>query len=103
MAVPGSTVPNQGESTPAGSPRNWYEKSPRKSSGLDVDKLLADAGSAAVQSQVERNLLQFQADGAEGTPTLLIDIVDDDDPPYTIQIGLDPEALSAALDDALEG
>ena len=103
MAVPGSTVPVQGEEHSGWLTEELVREVAAEIPGLDVDKLLADAGSAAVQSQVERNLLQFQADGAEGTPTLLIDIVDDDDPPYTIQIGLDPEALSAALDDALEG
>ncbi len=69
--------------------------------GLDVDELVADAESEAVIAQAQENLQQFSEAGATGTPTLLIQIGDDE--PYMIQVGLDPAALAAALDDALAG
>ncbi len=69
--------------------------------GLDVDRLFTDAESAEVTAQALRNMQGFQESGATGTPTLLVQIGDDD--PYLIQVGLDPAALSAALDDALSG
>jgi protein-disulfide isomerase len=69
--------------------------------GLDVDQLFEDAESDAVTAQANENMLRFQEAGAQGTPTVLIQIGDDE--PYMIQVGLDPAALSAALDDALSG
>ena len=69
--------------------------------GLDVDRLSADAESADVTSQALENMQAFQASGAQGTPTLLIQIGNDD--PYMIQVGLEPALLAAALDDALPG
>jgi protein-disulfide isomerase len=69
--------------------------------GLDEDKLFADADGAEVTAQANENIQRFQEDGAQGTPTVLIQIGDDD--PYMLQVGLDPVALSAALDDALTG
>jgi protein-disulfide isomerase len=69
--------------------------------GLDVDKLFTDADSAEVTAQANENIQRFQEDGAQGTPTVLIQIGDAD--PYMIQVGLEPTALAAALDDALAG
>lgn len=69
--------------------------------GLDVDKLFKDAESGAVVEQATENIRRFEEDGAQGTPTLLIQIGDEE--PYMIQVGLSPDALSAALDDALQG
>jgi protein-disulfide isomerase len=69
--------------------------------GLDVDRLFADAESADVTAQAHENMQGFQEAGAQGTPTLLVQIGEED--PYMIQVGLDPAALSAALDDALGG
>jgi protein-disulfide isomerase len=67
--------------------------------GLDVDKLFTDADSAQVAAQLQENMARFQADGASGTPTVMLQIGDEE--PYMINVGLDPEALAAALDDAL--
>jgi protein-disulfide isomerase len=69
--------------------------------GLDVEQLFADEESAEVAAQLQENMARFQADGATGTPTVMLQIGDQE--PYMIQVGLDPEALSAALDDALAG
>jgi len=69
--------------------------------GLDVDKLFADADGAQVTAQANENIQRFQEDGAQGTPTILIQIGDGD--PYMLQVGLEPTALAAALDDALAG
>jgi 2-hydroxychromene-2-carboxylate isomerase len=69
--------------------------------GLDVDKLFADAESAEVTAQANENIQRFQDDGAQGTPTVLIQIGEQD--PYMLQVGLDPNLLAAALDDALAG
>jgi protein-disulfide isomerase len=67
--------------------------------GLDVDRMFADADSAAVTELIEEDEAQAQADQVPGTPTLLVQIGGEE--PYMIQIGFDPAALSAALDDAL--
>jgi protein-disulfide isomerase len=69
--------------------------------GLDVEKLFADKDGAAVTAQMAEDASQAQEDEVPGTPTLLVQIGDDE--PYLIQIGFDPAALSAALDDALQG
>jgi protein-disulfide isomerase len=69
--------------------------------GLDVEKLFADKDGAAVTAQMAEDASQAQQDEVPGTPTLLVQIGDDE--PYLIQIGFDPAALSAALDDALQG
>ncbi len=66
-----------------------------------MDQLFTDAESAEVTAQLLENMQGFQEAGAQGTPALLIQIGDED--PYMIQVGLDPAALSAALDDALSG
>jgi protein-disulfide isomerase len=69
--------------------------------GLDVDRLFADAESDEVAAQAAANMQAFQDAGAQGTPTLLIQI--GDDKPYIISVGLDSALLGAALDDALAG
>jgi protein-disulfide isomerase len=69
--------------------------------GLDVDKLFADKDSAAVTELLAEDARRAQEDQVQATPTLLIQIGDAE--PYQIQVGFDPGALSAALDDALSG
>ena len=69
--------------------------------GLDADQLFTDAESAEVSAQLLQKMQGFQESGATGTPTLFVQIGDED--PYMIQVGLDPALLSAALDDALGG
>jgi len=69
--------------------------------GLDVDKLFADKDSAEVTDLLAQDARNAQADEIQATPTLLIQIGDAE--PYQIQIGFDPDALSEALDDALQG
>ena len=71
--------------------------SPR-TSWLDVEKLFVDKDSAEVTELLDEDARHAQEDQVEGTPTLLIQIGDAE--PYQIQIGFDPDALSAALDDA---
>jgi protein-disulfide isomerase len=66
-------------------------------SGLDVEKLFADKDSSPVTTLIEEDEAQAQADEVPGTPTVLIQIGDEE--PYVI----DPSALAPALDDALTG
>jgi protein-disulfide isomerase len=69
--------------------------------GLDVDQLFADKDSAEVSELLAEDARHAQADQVQSTPTLMIQVGDAE--PYQIQIGFDPDALSAALDDALQG
>jgi protein-disulfide isomerase len=69
--------------------------------GLDVDRLFADAPSAAVTTLMEEDESQARADEVPGTPTLLVQI--GEAAPYRIEVGFDPAQLAAALDDALAG
>jgi protein-disulfide isomerase len=68
--------------------------------GLDVDKLFADKDGAEVTELLAEDARSAQADQVQATPTLFIQI--GDAAPYQIQVG-DADALSAALDDALQG
>jgi protein-disulfide isomerase len=68
--------------------------------GLDVDKLFADKDSAEVTELLAEDARRADADEVSGTPTLFVQI--GDAAPYQIQVG-DADALSAALDDALQG
>ena len=65
--------------------------------GLDVDRLFADRDSDAVTRLIEEDEAQAEADGIPGTPTVLVQIGDEE--PYAI----DPSQLGPALDDALSG
>ncbi len=69
--------------------------------GLDVEKLFADKDSAEVTELLAEDARNAQADQVQATPTLMIQI--GDAVPYQINIGFDPDALSDALDDALQG
>lgn len=69
--------------------------------GLDVEKLFADKDTAEVTELLAEDARNAQADEIQATPTLLIQIGDAE--PYQINIGFDPNELSAALDDALQG
>ena len=68
--------------------------------GLDVDELFADADGADITQEAEGAGAKARSAGIEGTPTLLVEIGDEE--PYVIQIGT-VEQLRAALDDALAG
>jgi protein-disulfide isomerase len=68
--------------------------------GLDVDKLFADKDGVEVTELLAEDARNAQADQVQATPTLFIQI--GDAAPYQIQVG-DADALSAALDDALQG
>ena len=68
--------------------------------GLDVDELFADADSADITQEAEGAGAEAQSAGIQGTPTLLVEIGDEE--PYVIQIAT-VEQMRAALDDALAG
>jgi protein-disulfide isomerase len=68
--------------------------------GLDVDKLFDDRDGAEVAELLAEDARNAQADQVQATPTLFVQI--GDAAPYQIQVG-DADALSAALDDALQG
>jgi protein-disulfide isomerase len=67
--------------------------------GLDADRLFEDAESEAVTALMQEDAQQAEADEVGGTPTLLVQVGEDE--PYKLDIGLDPNQLAAALDDAL--
>ena len=69
--------------------------------GLDLDKLFADAETAAITQEAEAAEEKAKAAGVPGTPTFFIEIGDAE--PYYIEIELDIDQMRAALDDALEG
>ena len=68
--------------------------------GLDVDKLVSDAGSAAITEEADAAKGEAEAAGVPGTPSLLIKIGDAE--PYFIQVATAAQ-VGAALDDALQG
>jgi protein-disulfide isomerase len=65
--------------------------------GLDVDRLFEDRDGDTVTRLIEEDEAQAEADQVPGTPTVLVQIGDDE--PYAI----DPSLLAPALDDALAG
>jgi protein-disulfide isomerase len=67
--------------------------------GLDVDRVLADANSDEVTAMIGEAAAQADAAEVRGTPTLAIQIGDDE--PYTLQSGISAAGVAAALDDAL--
>ncbi|MEX2613879.1 MAG: thioredoxin domain-containing protein [Gaiellaceae bacterium] len=69
--------------------------------GLDVGRLFADADTPEVAGMIEE--VAGQADAAEvpGTPSLFIQIGDEE--PYMLELGIGSAELFAALDDALAG
>jgi protein-disulfide isomerase len=69
--------------------------------GLDVERLVEDAGGAEVQAAIDEAASQAEAAEVPGTPTFFVQIEDQE--PYFIQVPLDPAAFRSALDDALEG
>ena len=68
--------------------------------GLDVDQLFADAEREDIVTEAEAAEAAGQAAGIPGTPTLLIEVGDDE--PYVIQVAT-ADQMRAALDDALDG
>jgi protein-disulfide isomerase len=68
--------------------------------GLDVEQLFTDAERADIVAEANGAKAAAQAAGIVGTPTLLIEIGDED--PYLIDVA-NVEQLRAALDDALSG
>jgi protein-disulfide isomerase len=67
--------------------------------GLDVDQLFVDAERADIVAEAEGAEAAGQAAGIPGTPTLLIQIGDQE--PYVIQIAT-VDQMRAALDDAID-
>lgn len=68
--------------------------------GLDVDRLFIDAEGADIVAEAEGAEAAGQAAGIPGTPTLLVQVADQE--PYVIQIAT-VDQMRAALDDALRG
>ena len=68
--------------------------------GLDADRLVDDAETEQVTAMIAETAAQAQAAQVRGTPTLAIQVGDEE--PYTLTTGHTPEGLAAALDDALE-
>ncbi len=70
--------------------------------GLDADKVLADAKTAAIAAKVDALTQEGQDRNVQGTPSFFIGIGDKE--PYQIQVAtLTPDAFRPALDDALNG
>ena len=70
--------------------------------GLDADKVLADAKTAAITAEVDKLSQEGQDRKVQGTPWFFIGIGDKE--PYEIQpTTLTPDAFRPALDDALNG
>jgi protein-disulfide isomerase len=67
--------------------------------GLDVDRVFEDADGAEVTAMMQEDASQAQADEVGGTPTLMVQIEDQE--PYMLDPGLGSDELAAALDDAL--
>jgi protein-disulfide isomerase len=69
--------------------------------GLDVDRLFADADTREVAGMIEEVAAQADAAEVPGTPSLFIQIGDEE--PYMLELGIGSAELFAALDDALAG
>ena len=67
--------------------------------GLDADRVIDDADSEQVTAMIAESAAQAQTAQIRGTPTLAIQIGDEE--PYSLTSGLSSENLAAALDDAL--
>ena len=67
--------------------------------GLDVDQLFADAESPKVANLIANDAATAGTNEVTGTPTLLIQIGDEE--PYKLELGGGASDLAAALDDAL--
>jgi protein-disulfide isomerase len=67
--------------------------------GLDVDQLFADAESTEVANRIAADAATAGTNEVTGTPTLLIQIGDED--PYKLELGGGASDVAAALDDAL--
>jgi protein-disulfide isomerase len=68
--------------------------------GLDADQLFADAETDEASQAAQQAAEDAQNAGITGTPTLLVEVGDDE--PYVIQV-VTPDQLRDALDAALEG
>ena len=88
---------NQGDETQAWLTDDLARALAAKIPGLDVSKLLADASSAAVQTEIEKVNSEAQADGVRGTPTLVVTTKTGK------REGVSPDTLATALDQALAG
>jgi protein-disulfide isomerase len=69
--------------------------------GLDVDRMFADAPTAAVTAEMDRIAAQASESELSGTPAFFIQI--GNAAPYPLATQRTPEAFRAALDDALAG
>ena len=67
--------------------------------GLDADRVVADADTELVTAMIAETAALAQEAEIPGTPSLAIQIRDEE--PYPVSVGLSPENLAAALDDAL--
>lgn len=70
-------------------------------SGLDVDRMFADAQTATVTAEMNRIAVQASESEIGGTPTFFIQI--GNATPYALAVQRNPDAFRAALDDALAG
>jgi protein-disulfide isomerase len=66
--------------------------------GLDVEQLFEDAESTEVESMMQAFAVQAEADEVTGTPTILLQVGDDE--PFKLELAGATET-AAALDDAL--
>ena len=69
--------------------------------GLDVDKLFADEGSAAIAKEANTDLAIANAANLPATPTFFVQI--GNQKPYYVNLAFDVSQFRAALDDALKG
>jgi protein-disulfide isomerase len=67
--------------------------------GLDADQMFEDADSAQVTGMIQDDAEQAEAAGVGGTPSLYVQIGDDE--PYALEAGVGVDQVAAALDDAL--
>jgi protein-disulfide isomerase len=67
--------------------------------GLDVERLFADADGIEVTALKDEATAQAAAAEITGTPSLFIQIGDEE--PYKLDVGIGPSEVAAALEDAL--
>jgi protein-disulfide isomerase len=69
--------------------------------GMDVSKLLSDAGDSSVDAIAQRYVTQATADKVTGTPTLLVGASGGTLQTVTLQSPTDEQTLTDAIDAAL--
>lgn len=63
---------NQGGENSGWLSDDMVQAAARSITGLDVERLLSDAGSSAIAGRLAADTAQAQADGVQGTPTILV-------------------------------